>query len=231
MIDKLKLLSGEDIKIDGIATFKQPKLRDIYNIGMDVYYTHMTYLIMSAEQYLISTNKQELIPHFKANNLTMFDIYEQNQQEQYWFIQALSFFIEGEITYNKCFLINNDYPVDKNTYQGILEIIGEISCFKVNSKDEVYSSDKARQIAEKISQAKAKRNNTGNKEESLLDCIISSVAGRHPSLNLLNIWDLSAYQLYDQYQRLFALDSFKIQAMNYAYYGGDFKASWSKPLN
>lgn len=233
MIDKLKLLAGDErIEIDGIV-FKQPKLRNIKDIGLQVYYAYISFLLVSAKEYLISIKREDLIPFFKQHNLTMFDIYRDNPYERQFFIEALSFFIDGEIEFkNGEFLINNTNIINKEIYQKILEIIAEINCLKVNKQQETYANEKARKIAEKIQQAKQKRSNVQSKDSILLADIISAVASRKESLNLLNIWDLTIYQLYDHYNRLIAEDEFDIHAMNYAYWGGEFKTKhWSKQID
>jgi len=233
MIDKLKLLAGDEkIEIDGIV-FKQPKLRNIKDIGLQVYYAYLSFLLVSAEEYLISIKREDLIPFFKQHNLTMFDIYRDNPYERQCFIEALSFFIDGEIVFkNGEFLINDIHVINKEIYQKILEIIAEINCLKVNKQQETYANEKARKIAEKIQQAKQKRSNVQSKDSVSLPDIISAVASRKESLNLLNIWDLTIYQLYDHYNRLIVEDEFDIHAMNYAYWGGEFKAKhWSKQLD
>jgi hypothetical protein len=233
MIDKLKLLAGDErIEIDGIV-FKQPKLRNIKDIGLQVYYAYISFLLVSAEEYLISIKREDLIPFFKQHNLTMFDIYRDNPYERQLFIEALSFFIDGEIVFkNGEFLINNTNIINKEIYQKILEIIAEINCLKVNKQQEIYANEKARKIAEKIQQAKQKRSNVQSKDSVSLADIISAVASRKESLNLLNIWDLTIYQLYDHYNRLIVEDEFDIHAMNYAYWGGEFKTKhWSKQLD
>ena len=233
MIDKLKLLAGDErIEIDGIV-FKQPKLRDIKDIGLQTYYAYISFLLVSAEEYLISIKREDLIPFFKQHNLTMFDVYRDNSYERQFFIEALSFFIDGEIEFkNGKLLINNTNIINKEIYQKILEIIAEINCLKVNKQQETYANEKARKIAEKIQQAKQKRSNVQSKDSVSLPDIISAVASRKESLNLLNIWDLTIYQLYDHYNRLIAEDEFDIYAMNYAYWGGEFKCKhWSKQLD
>jgi len=233
MIDKLKLLAGDErIEIDGII-FKQPKLRNIKDIGLQVYYAYISFLLVSVEEYLISIKREDLIPFFKQHNLTMFDIYRDNPYERQFFIEALSFFIDGKIEFrNGKFLLNNKNIITKENYQRIIEIIGEINCLKVNKQQELYANEKARKIAEKIQQAKRKRSSVQSKDSVSLPDIISAVASRKESLNLLNIWDLTIYQLYDHYNRLIAEDEFDIYAMNYAYWGGEFKAKhWSKQLD
>lgn len=201
MIDKLKLLAGDErIEIDGIV-FKQPKLRDIKDIGLQTYYAYISFLLVSAEEYLISIKREDLIPFFKQHNLTMFDVYRDNSYERQFFIEALSFFIDGEIEFkNGKFLINNTNIINKEIYQKILEIIAEINCLKVNKQQETYANEKARRIAEKIQQAKQKRSSVQSKNSISLADIISAVASRKESLNLLNIWDLTIYQLYDHYK-------------------------------
>ena len=233
IIDKLKLLAGDDkVEIDGIV-FKQPKLRDIKDIGLQVYYAYISFLLVSVEEYLISIKREDLIPFFKQHNLTMFDVYRDSPYERQFFIEALSFFIDGEIEFkNGEFLINNTNIINKEIYQKILEIIAEINCLKVNKQQETYANEKARKIAEKIQQAKQKRSSVQSKDSTSLADIISAVASRKESLNLLNIWDLTIYQLYDHYNRLIAEDEFDIHAMNYAYWGGEFKCKhWSKKLD
>ena len=233
IIDKLKLLAGDDkVEIDGIV-FKQPKLRDIKDIGLQTYYAYISFLLVSVEEYLISIKREDLIPFFKQHNLTMFDVYRDNSYERQFFIEALSFFIDGEIEFkNGEFLINNTNIINQEIYQKILEIIAEINCLKVNKQQETYANEKARRIAEKIQQAKQKRRSVQSKDSISLADIISAVASRKESLNLLNIWDLTIYQLYDHYNRLMAEDEFDIHAMNYAYWGGEFKVKhWSKQLD
>ena len=226
IIDKLKLLAGDDkVEIDGIV-FKQPKLRDIKDIGLQVYYAYIGFLLVSVEEYLISIKREDLIPFFKQHNLTMFDVYRDSPYER-------QFFIDGEIEFkNGEFFIDNTNIINKEIYQKILEIIAEINCLKVNKQQETYANEKARKIAEKIQQAKQKRSSVQSKDSTSLADIISAVASRKESLNLLNIWDLTIYQLYDHYNRLIAEDEFDIHAMNYAYWGGEFKCKhWSKQLD
>lgn len=49
--------------------------------------------------------------------------------------------------------------------------------------------------------------------------IISSISSHHNSLNIINVWDLTVYQLYDQFNRQRLGDSFNIQSMSVAAWG------------
>ena len=90
MVDKLKLLAGDEkIEVDGIV-FKQPKLRDIKDLGCNLYYTYISFLIIDVEEYLTTIKREDLIPVFRQHNLTMFDIYKDNSYERQ-FLLKLSF--------------------------------------------------------------------------------------------------------------------------------------------
>ena len=48
---------------------------------------------------------------------------------------------------------------------------------------------------------------------------------------MINVWDLTVYQLYDQFLRQSYLNQVQIHAMNYAGWGGEFDPNdWYKKL-
>lgn len=62
--------------------------------------------------------------------------------------------------------------------------------------------------------------------------IISAVANKSQSLNILNIWDLTVYQVWDCFQRLSNNNIYNIQSMSVAAWGNKDNqfdaASWFK---
>ncbi len=65
--------------------------------------------------------------------------------------------------------------------------------------------------------------------------IISAVAGKSQTLNLLNIWDLTVFQLWDSFFRLSSNNLYAIQSMSVAAWGDKDKhfdaASWFRRIN
>lgn len=62
--------------------------------------------------------------------------------------------------------------------------------------------------------------------------LISALAAAHPSLNILNIWDLTVYQLHDQITRQTYMRQIVIREMNYAAWGGESDpAAWFRSLD
>lgn len=234
MIDKGRLIRGKNIYVNGIGTFKQMSLDVIFE-DLDIYYSYLNFIVVSIEDYLKSIKQEELISGFKQHGLTMLDICTNNEEEKQWLIDALSYFFVGEVYFDSGFILKSpdqECLITRDNFPIIKNVIKEINGLKVDSKEEeTYSNDKAREIAEKLKKAKEEiSKNSKDGESTKLDCITSSVSARHPSLNLLNIWDLTVYQLYDQYNRLTLVDSFNIGSMHYANWGGEFKSSWSKNI-
>ena len=65
--------------------------------------------------------------------------------------------------------------------------------------------------------------------------IISAVANKSPSLNILNIWDLTIYQIWDCFSRISNNSIYDIQSMSVAAWGDNdnrFDASaWFKRVD
>jgi hypothetical protein len=89
-----------------------------------------------------------------------------------------------------------------------------------------------KQMREKV-EAKKKAQKQADKGDSDIDIsdIISAVSSKSNSINKLNIWDLTLYQLYDEYARLELIDNydFSIKAMMAGAEKVDLK-HWSSKL-
>ena len=99
--------------------------------------------------------------------------------------------------------------ISEDTFPQIIDIIQQICC--IHSKadedaaDQNFKNDIARKLFEKMQKALKKqeeeRKVKADKNLSLSN-IISSVSALHPSINLINIWDLTIFQLYDTFRRM-----------------------------
>lgn len=114
--------------------------------------------------------------------------------------------------------------IRKENYMDVCDIIARRNYI---SRESLYDptkirSKKAQQIYEKMMkgrQAKTKSAASGHDSDLDLGNIISKVAARHPSINLLNIYELTIYQLYDQFYNLVNYSVFDIQGMALAMNG------------
>lgn len=81
-----------------------------------------------------------------------------------------------------------------------------------------FRNDKAREIYEKLQRAKKKSPQQAKEKQAdaSLPNLISALCVQHNSINMCNVWDLTVYQLYDQFLRQSYLNQVNIHAMNYA---------------
>lgn len=61
--------------------------------------------------------------------------------------------------------------------------------------------------------------------------IVSSLAVHHNSLNMLNIWQMTVYQLYDTFERQYIKQQLDIMGLHYAAWGGEYPFDeWCKSI-
>ena len=149
---------------------------------------------------------------------------------------------------------NFKYSTDKNEFVCIeddeivatipLEFYGQVADFilqrnGINKPKEEEKPKFKNKLAEelyyrslKAEEKKVKENKINNDLE--LPNIISAVTAKHNSLNIINIWDITIYQLYDQFQRMQTNCAYDINAMAVSAWGdqeGKFdSALWYKNL-
>jgi len=148
--------------------------------------------------------------------------------------QALSFFSGCQLTYsqqNQGFIQEDEENIvcfiPKASYPEIADLILQRNgVLTKDSKIEkpVFKNELAKTLYDRTRKAQQK-SSTGKKEDKNMDLpnIISAVSARHPSLNIHNIWDITVYQLYDQFKRLQVNSFYDIQSMTVAAWGDEKK--------
>lgn len=158
---------------------------------------------------------------------------------------ALNFFLEDEIVYDeaKHAFVAYDGTIDKDgskkisgfiygkNYEKLIDVILERNGIERKKKSQSlkFKSKLAQEVWELTHQE-----DTDEKINKDMDLgnLISSVAAKDQSLNMINIWDLTVYQLYDQFQRQQGNAIYDISAMSIATWGdekGNFDSgAWYK---
>lgn len=108
-----------------------------------------------------------------------------------------------------------DQIVEAIKYQNYLKKI-EVTEREYNPADESARllMEQMKQNQKRIEEKKKKEVEESDDEIDIGD-IVSAISSKSHSLNKMNIWDLTLFQLYDEYSRLEIIDSYKfsIQAM------------------
>ena len=198
----LKLLAGMSIFIENLGILTPLKLRDIITLG-ELNYNELLSVLLIDKSNIDGLNNQDI------NNLELLMVYSyQNQDFREKTLKALKLFLNKEFFMNNegffyCddLIINND---SFNYFQYVLKCANHIEIKK--KEDEIIpGNERARKFMEKL---KLSKQNIKKPEIINLHSIISGVAWKSNNTNIINIFDLTIYQLYDAYHRLENIDNY-----------------------
>lgn len=234
-LDYFDCISPLPLEFDGVGKIKSPKLIDIAKISAQTYSLYVTHLQMTPEEYFERYHKDEKIDFEVILNLTKYDLVKIDGMFRKIIQSALNFFFEESFEY---------YP-DYDAFISVVEIDGEkIATGKINEENyaqiieiilqRVYimpdenevddiskiKNKRGRKIYERMMKVRkqAKKSKPYNPNLSLAN-IIAAVATRSNNLNWINIWDITIFHLYDEFERLRLNDKYNITSTQVATWG------------
>ena len=243
-LDYGALLSPEPVVLS-IGTILKPKLRDISKLTLlkltpKLYYTEL----LRDED---GEQKWNSLDDETRDSLTLFDIIQKDAPLQQSYCDVLNFFFLEKVVYaEKAFILlrpdfNNPKDIDAKrdihgvistaeTFQQVSNIIQQICCIyekpKEKNEDIKFKNKLAKKIYEKMLKAQEerdlKKSKQVNKDYSLPN-IISAVSNKHNSLNPINVWDLTIYQLIDSFNRLRTNAVYDINSLRISVWGDEKK--------
>lgn len=249
-LDYFDMLSGVPIYIPGIGHIKSPILRDICpdKAGIKTYILYINFLSWDKDE-LINFDK---MMHFGGSGLlfkdelSMFDIVTLVPETRDLCSKMLSFFMSEKIVWDRttrsyiCF--DDSDPsvrigcIAADNFDYLRECILKLNYIgldKDNNEPPMYSSEKAKELwdrAEKYLAEQAKK--SADKPEYHLCNVISKLCACHPSYNLLNVYRLTIFQLYDAFFQLGFLRASDLNERIFSTHGGESFAfeEWLKPI-
>lgn len=219
-----ELLSPDPIYVEKVGNILSPKLKDISSIGIKTYQYYLSLLLMENDVFDLLTSNLEI-----ADAL------------QY----ALNFFIQEKVYFSgtdNFFIVQTDEKTTGLITRENYPLICNLICQRnyITSKETTdltkVKNKKAQEIMKKLQKGRAEKAKQTKADKNMeLGNIISAVANKSHSLNILNIWDLTVFQLWDCFSRLSNNNVYTIQSMSVAAYGNkdnhfDFN-SWFKRIN
>ena len=227
-----------------MGEIRKPKLREIAKKPMsyEKFYFFEFLITMTPKEFFTTLNEDgenmwnDLSDDIKAN-LNIFDILDNNKEIMEGFLEMLNFFFVETVLYSDGVFItlnpDKDYSaqtperediigvINNNNISDILSVIQQVCCisqeepeppkFKNRIAERLY---KKMQAAEKVKKKKMDLNMT-------IPNIISAVSGKHHSLNYLNIYDLTLFQLMDVFGRLFENEVYDIEKRKVSVWGDE----------
>lgn len=244
-IDALSLLSNKPVKYGTLCTLTPPRLDAIREVGYTTYMSYINCCSMELNTFLeaIGIDKKygELSEEEKAE-CTVFNLLIAEQSMRVLLHEALSFFIEEKVVFEgvefSLYKADSDVPFSSINSDNFDELRDGILQLNYLSSQGVapmkFKNARAKAIYEKCQMGKKKMEEKTKGDINLnLPNVIASISTQHNSYNLLNIWDLTVYQLYDQFIRLNTKVNFDINSLKWAAWGSDpFEASlWYKDIH
>lgn len=244
------LISTSPYLMDGVGSIKAITFRDIDKLPqkIETYSLFISVLSFDKDSFIeatqMSTEQVDLFNKiFKERNLkpTVFDFILTNETIRNQLFLAYDFFFVENIAYNQengtFILYNGEFEQDnivglitRDNFKDVASIILQ-RCSIDNSEEENYDDMvfrdemtrrkwiKQHEGAKQLRQAKEKMNGAmfdiGN--------IISAVCAQGIGITMLNVWDLTIYNLYDQFQRIRDNRIDKITSHSIAVWGDEKK--------
>lgn len=143
-------------------------------------------------------------------------------------VEALNFFILENVAYseqyNSFLVYKSDMSkpiglITQKNYSLIVDIILQRIAVEKQQEENVKVKNKtAAKLLEKIKNANKKKQQKHDKKMELPN-LVSALVSHSKNLNILNIWDLTIYQLYDQFRRQQLDDYYDINSSHVAAWG------------
>lgn len=242
------LLSPDPVYVQKTGGIISPKLKDISSIGIDTYHYYLSVLQMDLKIYftmIFQAEQYEALSDEEKAQLNIFDLLTINEQSAAILQNILNFFIKENILYsseNKCFLVQESNEtvgiITKENYPKLCDLICQRNCIKTSQEENLSNvkSKKALEIMKKLQNGRNEKAKQDKSDKNMeLGNIISAVANKSQSLNILNIWELTIFQLWDCFSRLSNNSIYDIQSMSVAAWGNKDNyfdaAAWFKKID
>ena len=244
------LISTSPYFLDGVGHIRAVTFRDIdklpqkittYNIYISVISFDKDAFIKATE---MSTEQVDLFnKFFKERNLktTVFDFILSNELVRNQLFLALDFFFVENIAYNQengtFILFNGEFSeeskvglITRDNFKDVADVILQ-RCAKEDDEEEnyddmVFRDEKTRRKWIKQHEGAKQRKLAKQKQNGeMYDIgnIISAVCAQGIGITMLNVWDLTVYNLYDQFNRIGSNRIDQITRHNIAVWGDEKK--------
>ena len=210
----LKLLAGMHIDINNLGVLTPLKLKQIIDLGEQVYNELLSVL-------LIDKSNIEGLKEEEFSNLEILMVYSyQNIEFREKVLKSLKLFLGNEffmsneglfycrklISDNYGLFVYKNLVLDKDPFDDFQYVLKKANHIENKKEDEIIpGNERARKFMEKL---KLSKQNIKKPETMNLHSIISGIAWKSNNTNIINIFDLTIYQLYDAYHRLENIDNY-----------------------
>lgn len=242
---KMRLLAGESIYVGDIP-IKPLSLRQISQVGYSKFQQSIGIISITLDEMIESIDDFEMQAQLKAERhlYKVFDMYMLSNDMQELVLKSFNLLfqtdnviIDGELLDDMSVVIDEKYVINRDNFDDVVNMIQlQNNPEKSASDEDDYNpaNELAKSIAEKLKRSKEIVEKSKALESDgdglTIPDIISAVSAMSNSLNKLNIWDLTIYQLYDEFARLTKIDNYRLQ-IQASMWSSDIEIEhWSEPI-
>lgn len=235
-LDYFDMISPIPIHIKNIGHLLSPTLRQISEIGISMYNYYLSIILMTPKMFFTMLKQQEQFENLsdeEKESLNIFDLFISNEGTMELLRNTIDFFIVEDIIFcrpENCFIVSNDVSniqenivgvINRENYEQLCNLICQLNNIKSKEIEDLSKAKgKALEILKKIQKGRTEKQKNSKADKNLeLENVISAVANKHPSLNIINIWNLTVCQLWDTFARLTNNSIYDIQSMSVAAWG------------
>ncbi|MCD7810274.1 MAG: hypothetical protein LUG91_00215 [Ruminococcus sp.] len=261
-LDYGTLLSNSPIKLS-MGNLRKPKLQEIADISFPRFGFYELLAKLTPKQYfniLLGEKGKALwedISDEEKEKMSTYKLILSDEGLRDGYLEMINFFFEEKVIFSHDMFVFLDSEVvnveeiqpqmikgfiNEDNFTQVMYTIQQICCIADKMQEDIsemkFKNDKARKIYEKILKAQREQKENldkkANKDLSLPN-IISAVSTKHPSLNLINVWNLTIFQLLDSFNRLQVNAMYDIDSARVSAWGDEKKtfdaALWYKNHN
>ena len=243
------LLSGDSIPVNGIAHFHSPHLYELNpNKGIGAWKYNLYLNIMSWGQdeiikFLRTATKRGWKALDKAENITVFQLITIIDYVRDLFIEGIGFFIDENIEWDKnerCYITKDKSTqeryglIDENNFEDVRDMILQMNYINLGNKGKPtkFDSPAAEQLWKRAQQYMINQKKRAPDKKMALGNLISKLCAGQTGYTLLNIYELTVFQFYDQFFQYQYLKAMSMNDTVFCIHGGKKYDSqeWLKPL-
>lgn len=243
-LDYATLISPYSFYIPNIGHIKSPTLREIWHpdITYQKYSAFLSIFLITPLSYCESINKAKLewytsLSYKDRLKVSMMDFIRDDITLQKNYCIAFTFFLEENVVWDESRSVfityfenkdkSNIVPVGvihSGIFSELCDIILQRCGINRNDIDIDISNAKSKKAIQTALKLQAGRKSSQkNDKDTELPKLITAISAKSNSLNYTNIWDLTVYQLQEQFKYECSNVYFDIQKMSVAAYGNEKK--------
>lgn len=243
------LISGDSIFVSGIGHFRSPLLKELkptQGIGTWTYNLYIGLMAWDKEEvikFMKITTGRRLSKLENNDKLTIFDVITLIDEPRKLLQNAIAFFVDEEVSWDAkahSYILRDKEQkevgrINRDNFDDARDMMLQMNYINVgeSAKPVKHSSKQAQELWERAQQYLKEESAKAPPDKNMnLGNIISKLCAASTSYNLFNIYDLTIFQLYDQFFQYGYLRAMNLNEMAFSNHGGENfdMQGWLKPI-